>query len=83
MKKIKSLEKEIGLIMNHYHFDVYNKQLYIKNCAKAIVKVVLEMVEQQELDMDLVPEYDKLSIADTVTFNTKQEIKSRILGEGE
>ena len=44
MKK-KSLENQIKEIMQHYHFDPYNKNRYIENCTQAIVKLF-----KQEID---------------------------------
>jgi hypothetical protein len=76
MKKTKSLEKEIDKIMRHYAFDPYGKNAYIKNVSKAIVKVVLEMVQTPIVDSESEELLDNISDA-----YLRQMIRRTILGE--
>lgn len=81
MKKQLSLEKQIEIIMRHYFFDPYNKSRYIADCSKAIEKVVLEMIGEDETFPNVyVPEFIK-EAGQNLVNDTKQEIRERILGE--
>ena len=42
MKKEKTLEQKIEEILRHYWWDQYNKNAYIKNCTKAMLKLFAE-----------------------------------------
>lgn len=41
-KKEKSLEQKIEEILRHYWIDQYNKNAYVKNCVKAVIKIINE-----------------------------------------
>lgn len=73
MKKLKSLYTQIVKILEIYYFDPYAKRAYIKNSARAIVKLVendyikriiedLEIEHQKEMEMIIKEAYGKEDI---------------------
>lgn len=78
MKKTKplTLEQSIDQILRHYAPVFINKEQYIENCKKAILKKVEEMVGEDE-------ELPSQSYESGESFRNelRQEVRARIKGE--